>query len=137
MVSTCPLIFKYSSPFTKSTRSILSAPITIGITIISLFAFFQFYCGLPGRKKSTIQQVRFFKLTITKFGRLAEIGDLCLSQNPRELCAFVEHIPFVRMVNFNFLAQFSADHLPQPVIIIIIWIRRGPSLMTKPLSWYS
>ena len=43
-------------------------------------------------------------------------GALFVSQNPREVCTFLQdgfqvvHIPLVRIVKFKFLAQFPVDH---------------------------
>ena len=86
MVFTCPLIFKSSNPLVMVTR----APITIGITIT--FRFHSFFNSLVwsryltffllsfnftfwsgGTAKSSIWQVLFFLLIITRSGCLAEI----------------------------------------------------------------
>ena len=51
------------------------------------------------------------------------LGVPFVSQNPREFCAFhypgripIFHLPFVRMVKFQFLVQFPVDYLPHPVV---------------------
>ena len=93
MASTCPLISMSSSPFTN--------PINIGITVtfifhsffssIARFTFsslfspsFNFTLWSAGTTKSTIRQVFLYLLTITKFGRLAEIRwSVCASKSQK------------------------------------------------------
>ena len=77
MVSSYPLIYKPSSPFSNPLRIAPSAPNTIGIIVtfvfqsfflfsskvkvlICLFAFFQFYSVVCRNTKSTIRQVIYF-----------------------------------------------------------------------------
>ena len=104
MVSTHPLISKSSSPCTSSLVTVLSVPITIGITIVymfhsffsslarsrylSLFSLsFSFTLWSAGMAKSTIWQVLFFFFTITRSGCLAMIGwSVCISKSQRILC---------------------------------------------------
>ena len=104
MVSTCPLISKSSSPCTTLLVTALSTPITIGITItfmfpsffsslarsryLSLFSLsFSFTLWSAGMAKFTTRQVRFFLLTITRFGCLAEIKwSIFISKSQRSFC---------------------------------------------------
>ena len=82
--STRPLISKSSSPSISPLMTVPSAPITIGITVT--FMFDSFFSYLPKSwylflfllsfiftLSSTIRQVLFFLLIITRFGRLPEI----------------------------------------------------------------
>ena len=104
MVPTYPLISKSFCSFTNPLGNIPSAPATIGITII--FMFHSFFRSLARSRylslfspsfdltqcsartaKSTVQQVLFFLLTITKSGRLAESRwSICISKYQRGLC---------------------------------------------------
>ena len=94
MVSTRPLISPFSSPCTNLLVTVPSVPITIGITVTSMFhsflfsspkrfwylslfsLSFSFTLWLAGTAKSSIRQALFFffLLTISKSGRLAEIS---------------------------------------------------------------
>ena len=47
-VSTCPLIYKSSCPFSYTLGIVLSAPITIGITVIFMFHYFFSSLAKPG-----------------------------------------------------------------------------------------
>ena len=52
---------------------------------------------------------------IIRSGRLVDIRtSVCISKSLDRF--WVVHIPFVRMVKFQFLALFSVDHLAQPVV---------------------
>ena len=91
MVSTHPLISKSFSACTSPLVTVPSAPVTICIIItfmfhsfffsslarsryLSLFSLsFSFTLWSARMAKSTIQQVLFFLLTITRYGRLAKI----------------------------------------------------------------
>ena len=60
-----------------------------------------------------------FLLIIIRSGLLAGIRwSVCMLESHRKLCVisqdrcWVEHIPFVCMVKFKFLAHFPVDHLP-------------------------
>ena len=134
MVSTRPRISKSFSLCTNPLLTVLSASITIGITItfifhsffsslarsryLSLFSLsFSFTLRLVGTAKSTIRQVLFCLLTIIWSSHLAEIH--LYHKIPKKfVCLILQdgfrvvHIPFVCMVNFQFLAQFPVDHLP-------------------------
>ena len=55
--------------------------------LISLFTFFQFYSVVRKTAKSTILWDLYFLLIIIGSGRLAEISDPFVSQNPRGACA--------------------------------------------------
>ena len=86
MIAILPFVSKSSSPSTNRLMTVPRAQITVGITItfkshsfftslalvkvlIFLFTIIQFYSAWTS--KSTIQQVPFFFLIITKSGRLA------------------------------------------------------------------
>ena len=101
MVSTCPVIFKSSSPCTNSLATVPRALTTIGIIVsfnslakvevlISLFTFFNFTLRSAETAKSTILQVHFFLFffffCIIKSGLLAEIRwPVCISKSQRYL----------------------------------------------------
>ena len=104
MVSTRPLISMFSILYTNPLVNVLSGQITIGITVtfmvhsffsplarlryLSLFSLsFSFILWLPRTAKSIIRQILFFQLTITRSGRLAEIGwSVCVSKSHKILC---------------------------------------------------
>ena len=130
------LIFKSSSSFTKPLGSVPSAPIKIGITVtfmffsyLSIFYFFDylsifsfsfiFTLWSTRTAKSTIRQVFSFLLTITWSGRQANVRwSVCIKRSQRIFLDgfWVVHIPPVHMVEFQFFAQFSVDHLPHLVV---------------------
>ena len=145
MVSICPLISKFSSPFTNPFVNVSSAAITIGVTG-TFHSFFFFSVLLRGlgtypsfrflsillrsgwTAKSTIQQVfslsPFFLLNITNSGWSSGRNlVICLYLKiPAKFVRlifqdefWVMRIPFCSMVRFQFLAQFPVDHLPHPV----------------------
>ena len=70
-------------------------------------------------------KIFFFLLIKTKFDLLSWIG--CTSKYQRILCFIFKdsfwfvHIPFVR-VKFYFLAQFPVDHLPHPVVSVLVLV---------------
>ena len=103
MVSTRPLIFKSSSPWTSLLVTVPRAPITISITVtfifhsffrplarskyLSLFSLsFNFILWSAATAKSTILQVLFFffLLIISKSGRDYRI--VCISKSQKSLC---------------------------------------------------
>ena len=105
MVSTHPLIPKYSSPCTNPFVTEPRAPITIGIIVtftfhsflnslarlryLSLFSYsFNFTLWSARTAKSTILQVFFFfLLIIMRSGHLAEIWwSICMLKSQRSLC---------------------------------------------------
>ena len=129
MVSTRPLIFKSSSPWFNPLLTVLSAPITIGITnhihVARLFSipwqcrgtFFynSFSVNLTQRSavtgKSTIRQVFFF--LVIRPGRLAEIRwSVCILKSQRNLC-----VSFARTNT-----EMCIYHLLEWAFIIIIII---------------
>ena len=124
MVSTQLPTLNSSSPFNNTLVTVSKAPITIGIIVIFMFhsflnslvksrylSFFSHCFNLilwsVGTEKSTILQVLFFfflfffffLLIVIRAGLLAKIR-----------WCWVVHIPFVRMVKFQFLAHFSYCH---------------------------
>ena len=145
IVLTPLVISKSSSPCTNPLVTVPRARITIGIIVtfmlnrvfclfpwkivvlISIFAFFQFYSVGRWNSKATVPQALYFLLIIIKSGRLSEIRWLvCISKSLKKLCFIlhdrflVVHIPFVRMVKLQFLAQFPVDHLAHPVVPCLI-----------------
>ena len=104
MVSTRPLISKYSSPFFNHLVTVLRAPVTISIIVtfmfhsffsslarswyLSFFSFsFNFTPWSAETAKFTILHVLFFMLIIIRSGRLAEIRwSVCMSKSQRSLC---------------------------------------------------
>ena len=104
MVTSRLLISKSSSSCTSPLMTVLSAPITIGIIItfmfysvcnsllssgyLSLFLlYFSFIMWSAGTAKSTIQQVHFFCWLSLGLVVRPRLGELFLSQNPKEFCA--------------------------------------------------
>ena len=87
---------------------------------------FNFILWSAGTAKSTILHVLllYFLWIIIRSGRLAEIKwSICISKSHRGLCrlilqdrCWVLHISFIRMVEFQFLAQFSVAYLAIPVV---------------------
>ena len=104
MVSTCPLIFKSSSPFNKPLVTVPKAPIIIGIIVafmfhsffnslarsryLSFFSLsFSFILWSARTAKSMILQVLLFLFIIIRSGLLAEIRwFVCVSKSHRSLC---------------------------------------------------
>ena len=92
------------SPYINNFVTVLSAPVTTGITVFfmlqiffsSLARFrylyffslsFSFTQWPTGTAKFPIQQILFFLLTINRSGRLAEIRwSVCISKSQRSLC---------------------------------------------------
>ena len=146
IVSTRPPTFKSSSPFNSPLVTVPKAPITIDIIItfmlysffnslassryLSFFSYsFSFILWSAGTAKSTILQVLFFFLITIRSGLLAGIRwSVCMSKSHRSLCVsffrcWVVHIPFVRMVKFQFLVHLPVDHLAHSVVssLILLW----------------
>ena len=119
------------------------APIIFGITVTFMFhsffsslarsryssvfsLSFNFTLWSAGTAKSAIWQVLCFCWLSLSLVVWPIFSDLFLSQNPRELWAShspgqrlilqVVHRPLVLIVKFKFLAQFSVDHFPHPVV---------------------
>ena len=144
MISAHPLISNSSSLLIKLLEIVSSAPITIGITVTFMFlsffsslarskylSLFLFSLFLPGWQNPLFGWFSHsYQLSLVLVFWL-RLGDLFVSQNLRKFCVsfflgrfcFVR-IPFGRMVKFQFLAQFSVDHLPHPVISSLIFFLR-------------
>ena len=134
VVSTRPLISKFSSPFTNRLVTVPSAPITIGITVTfmfhnfffdsltrswySFFFLFSFNFTLWSAitAESTILKVLFFFLLFLFFIYLFIYFVRFVFQGG----FWLVRIPFVRMVKFKFLAQFPVHHLVHPVVSTLI-----------------
>ena len=93
---------------------------------VSISLFFRFLLiftlGSAGVAKSSLRQVLFFLLTVTRSGLLVEINwsvwiSLCDSFQDG---FWFMHIPSGRMVKSKFLAQFPVDHFSYPVISSLV-----------------
>ena len=99
------------------------------------------FCGQPGRQspqfgKISLSPFFFFFFCLLWLGLVVRprLGDLFVYQNPRGVCAshfpgrfWVVHILFVRMVKFQYIAQFPVDHLAHPVMSSLLLF----------LSWFA
>ena len=143
VVSNHLLISKFSSPFTKPLVILLSAPITIGITVtfmfhsffsslvrstyLFLFSFaFSFTLWSPRTTKSSIRQVLFFLLTITWSGCLAKTGwSVCISKSQRILCVSFSRTDsglciYHLFIWSNLYFLYNSHWITFPFVIIII-----------------
>ena len=91
---------------------------------------FSFNLWSVGTAKSTIRNVPvfffFFFLLCLRTVVWPVLNDPFVSQNLKEFWAshFLEFefcIPFVHMVKFELFAQFPVDHLPHPVVYIVLY----------------
>ena len=101
----------------------------------SYIEVFFFNCTLWSTEtaNSTILQVTCFVdyCKVWSSGRLAMIkGSVCISKTPEKfVCLILQdifsvvHIPFFRMVKFQFLAQFQVDHLSCPMLSCLIFFQ--------------
>ena len=156
MVSTCPLLFKSSNPFTNPLGIVPSAPTTIVITVTfmlhsffsslarssysSLFSPLNFTQWSVGTAESTIQHVLLFLLTIIRSGYLAEIMwsvyiskfqrtlFFSFSRTDSKLCIY--HL-FV-CSNFNLFSTIPSGWLFHSLIIIIFIIIIIPCELVTP-----
>ena len=145
MSSTRPLISKSSSPCTNPLVTIPSAPIAIGITVTFMFhsyisslaryryfslfsTSFRFTRWSAGKAKSSIRQVLFFfaenyEVWSSGWNKTIRLY-LKISKNCMNLIFqggfWVVHIPFIHMVKFKLLAQFSVDHLAHLIMSSLI-----------------
>ena len=138
MVSTYSIISKSSSPCTNAFMTAKNAPISCSIVslfcnkvevLISLFVFFQFYSVTSWNGKVPYSTCSLFCLLL--FGL---VGNLFVSQNPKECCAShflgqIMRIPLVRRAKFKLLTQFPEDHPADTVESRLI-----PSLC-RPVDW--
>ena len=147
MVSTCPLIFKSSSPSANPLVTLSMAPITIGIIVnymflgffnslarsryLSFFSLsFKFTLWSAGTAKSTIRKVLFFFFFLLIIMICSPGRDKAIRlylKIPEEFVRlilqdrfWVVYIPFFRMVKFQFLAQFPVDHFAYPVVSSLV-----------------
>ena len=106
MISTRPLTFKSSSPFSNPLVTVPNASIKIGIIVTCMFQFFSIpkqgratypsfhilsvlFCGQPGLQSRQFCKFSFFFLVliIIRSGLLAEIWwSMCMSKSHRSLC---------------------------------------------------
>ena len=141
MFSTRPLISKSSSPCINLLVTVPRVPVRIGITVtftfhsffntltffFFFFAFFQFTLRSAGIAKSTVQQVLFFFLIITRSGYLAEVrGPVSILKSQRSLCVSVSRTDSGLCIyhlfvwsNFNFYT-ISSDYLAHTVVSSLI-----------------
>ena len=97
MMSACPHISKFSSPFTKPLGIVLSAPIIIWITVT--FMYHSFFSSLAKFKYLSLFVFFQFYILVCRNGKVynlagspslvdwLRLGDRFVSQNPREFCA--------------------------------------------------
>ena len=135
-----PFISNSSSPFINLLVTIPRAPIIIGITVtfiihiffrylvrlkylffFSLYYNFTLYSAVSA--KSTIMQVLFLVDYFKVWSSGRDWAILLYLKIPEEFVhlilqdrCWVVHIPFVRMVKLQFLAQFLIDHLVPSVM---------------------
>ena len=135
--------FQLSLPHFQTFGNVPSASITIGITVTLMFQknfnslarsktclsflFLWFSLCYPlGRQSS-----QFFLLTITSSSILLGIRlSVCTSKFKIIVRLILQDgfwlmlLPFCSIVNFSFLAQFSMNHLPRPVVSSLILLLR-------------
>ena len=144
MVSTYPLIFKSSNPFTNLKGTAPSAPVTISITVIFMFYNFFlvlsqgldiylsfrflliFLCGLP-RQQSPLSGRFSFWLIISRSDRLAKISSsVCISKSQKSLCVsfsrtdsglYIYHL--FMWSNFDFLHKSQWMTLPTQSSLVL------------------
>ena len=120
MISTHPLISKSSSSCANPLVTVTKASITIGVTASFMcLSLFQFTSKVEN-------STSFFSLFFFFFFWLLQ----GLVVWPRLSDPFVHlilqyifwvvHIPFDRMVKFQFLVQFPVDHIAKPVVSSLI-----------------
>ena len=142
MVSSRPLISKSFSLCTNASVTVPRVPFTIGI--IAPFMFHSFFDSLAKSRylsyfslcfnftqgsartaKSTVLQALFFCLLLLGLVVWRRLGDLFICQNPIGVSAFISRtdivqIPFVRVVQFKFIAQLLVDNLAHQVVSRLI-----------------
>ena len=147
IVSTRPLISKSSCPCTKPLVIIPSAPITIGITITSMFhgfsvllqrlgtyLSFRFPSVLPFGQPPLYRFFFFFFFFFVNYHQVRSSGrDQRISFYHKILAKFlrlifqdgfqVVHIPFLGMVKSKLLAQFPVDLAHLGVSCLIVSLR--------------
>ena len=134
------LISKSPGPCTNPLVTVSSASITSGIIVTFMFHtfsvpseslgtfFFRFPPVLPcdQPEKQILLFGRFSFLCWLSLGLVVwpRFDDLFVSQNLKEFCVSfsrtVEHFPFVRLVKFQFLAQFPVDYLSHSVTSCLV-----------------
>ena len=136
MVSTCSLISKSSSPCTSSFVTVPTALLTTGLTVT--FMFHSFFSSLPRSRylslfllsssfilwsaetsRSTIRQVLFLSWLSLGLVVRPRLGDLFVSQIPKEFCAshFLGRIPanaynicfYIIIITIILFASFSLE----------------------------
>ena len=144
MVFTCLHFSKSLSSFTNPLVIVLRAPITIDITVTFMFhsffnslarsrylfvsLSFNFTLWSAGTAKFTILQVLFFLVEYYKVWSSGWNLVICCDLKIPEVFVrlilldrfWIVDIPFVRMVKFQFLAQFPVDHLVHPIASCLI-----------------
>ena len=141
MVSTCPLISKYFSPFSSLLGIVSSSPTIIGIIVCFMFpSLLSFSCkdqifiplwGLPGQENTLFGRNSFFFWLSQCLVVWLRLDDALVFQNPREFCAshFLRRFLgcayiIVRRVKFKLLAHFPVDDLAHSVLLCLILFLR-------------
>ena len=145
MVSTCPLIFKVSSPCTNPLVTVPRAPITIDVTVsfmfhsfffqfpckvrvfFFLFAFFQFYSVVSRDNKVHNSTSSIFLLIIVRSGRLVKIRrSVCISKSQKSLCVSFSRTDsglsiyhLIVSSNLNFLHSFQWISFPAQLCLFL------------------
>ena len=146
MVSTRPPTSKSSSPFSNPLVTVPKAPITISIIVTFMFhsffnslarlrylSFFShsfsFILWSTGTSKSTILKILFFLWLLLGLVFWPRFRDPSVRQSPKEfMCdifldrCWVVHIPFVRIVKFQFFAHLPVGHLAHRIVSRLVLI---------------
>ena len=159
MVSTFPLITKFSCPFMNPLQIVLSVPITNDIIVnlifhsslkslsrsryLPLFSLsFNFTLWSAGMAKSTLWQVLFYFVDSQLVWSFNWDLMICLYLKIQEkfVCFILQdgfqvvHVSLIFMVKFTVLIQFSVDRLPHIVISILILFLCG-NLLHSLIIW--
>ena len=117
-VTISPVIFRFSCPCTNHLVTVRRATITVDK--IFTFIFHSFFSSLARSRYITLSLSYNFICCPQVICLFLKISEKFV---PRILqdWFWVVHIPFVRMIKFQFLAQFTVDHLVHPVVSSLIF----------------